>query len=302
MRGGFRPAMSFREAVRTIEVMFQAAGFEEPHLEARCLVADATGRPRHAVGSSEPVGELASRFDDWVARRLAGEPLSRIIGRRQFRHLDLVISPAVLDPRPESEILVDLVLARRAPSFSSPRILDLGTGSGALLLALLAEWPEATGLGVDCSPEALAIARRNAAATGLADRAEFAESNLFSSVTGRYSVVVSNPPYISTRDLAGLDREVRDHDPSLALDGGADGLDFYRRIVEGVGPFMLSGGLIAFEHGSGQAEAVAGLLCEAGFKEIAHHRDYSGHLRHITAISPSGACYEGLLASRAKPG
>jgi release factor glutamine methyltransferase len=275
--------MSLREAVELAEQRFKAAGLSNARLEARCLVADAAGLPRQEWMSAHPLGALAEKLDGWVKRRIDGEPLSRIMGRRAFRLLELEISPAVLDPRPETEILVDIVLERR-DRMVAPRLLDLGTGSGALLLALLDEWPEAIGLGVDCSTEALAIARHNSARLGLESRADFLESDLFERVSGQFGVIVSNPPYIPSSEIPGLDREVREHDPVVALDGGGDGLAFYRRIFADAARHLVPQGLIALEHGAGQAGAVARLAAEAGFSRIEHHRDYSGLQRHLTAI------------------
>jgi release factor glutamine methyltransferase len=232
--------------------------------------------------SPQPIGALAAELDGWIARRIEGEPLSRVLGRRAFHKLELQISPAVLDPRPETEILVDIILKRRDPTVPA-RLLDLGTGSGALLLALLAEWPQATGIGVDCAAEALSIARRNSVTLALENRVEFIETDLFEGLSGQFSVIVSNPPYIPSAEIAALDREVRDHDPVLALDGGTDGLAFYRRIFADASRYLTPGGLLALEHGAGQETAVGRLAAEAGWHGIEHHRDYSGLQRHLTA-------------------
>lgn len=221
-----------------------------------------------------------------MARRLAREPVHRILGRRAFWTLDLAISPAVLDPRPDSETLVEAALAL-APR-PCARVLDLGTGSGALLCALLTEWPEASGLGVDRSVEACRVARRNVEACGCGARALVVAGDWGAALAGPFDVVVSNPPYIRSDDIAGLDPEVRDHDPALALDGGADGLAAYRAIAPLAARLLAPGGLLAVEVGWTQGEDVAGLLAQAGFGEVGRRRDLGGHDRVVTGRSRRG--------------
>ncbi|HRD75237.1 MAG TPA: peptide chain release factor N(5)-glutamine methyltransferase, partial [Hyphomicrobiaceae bacterium] len=226
-----------------------------------------------------------------LTRRLAREPVWRILGQRAFYGLELQIGPAVLDPRPDTETLVDVVLEATADAGAAAplRILDLGTGSGAILLALLHERPSARGVGVDRSAAALQIARRNGEQLGLNDRVAWIESDWFAGVSGRFDVIVSNPPYIPTGEIAGLDPEVRNHDPRAALDGGGDGLDAYRAIVAGVAQHLAPGGLVAFEIGDIQGPAVSALMFSAGLELVGGvRRDLSERPRVVVARAPVG--------------
>jgi release factor glutamine methyltransferase len=229
----------------------------------------------------------AAVLDSFVARRLAGEPVDRITGSRGFWTLDLAVEPAVLSPRADTETIVRAALDRLGPA---RRILDLGTGSGAILLALLAELPEARGVGVDVSPEALAVARRNADLSGLAARAAFLEGGWDAALGQRFDLVVSNPPYIPTGDIAGLDPEVRDHDPHLALDGGADGLDAYREILPLLPRLLTEDGSAVLEIGFGQGEDVARLSAEAGLTVLEIRPDLGGVPRAVVLyVNPPSA-------------
>ncbi len=233
---------------------FREAGFEDFRLMARLLLADTLGvEPSEIV--LKPDGEIGSAADQLgtaLARALKGEPLTRIAGRRSFFGRTFRVTPDVLDPRPETELLVEEMLKRLAGQ-PTPRLLDLGTGSGAIILTLLAEIPAATGVAVDLSPAALAVARENAEALGVRDRVTFHEGDLFAGVTGSFDAILSNPPYIPSADLAGLETAVRDFDPALALDGGPDGLQFYRRIAGEARRFLRPGGWLGVEIGAGQA-------------------------------------------------
>jgi release factor glutamine methyltransferase len=232
---------------------------------------------------AEAAGADAERLDAMIARRLAGEPVDRIVGRRGFWTLDLAVRPDVLSPRSDTETVVRAALsAARAWPRRVRRILDLGTGSGAILLALLAELPEATGLGIDRSEAAMALARENAERTGLGARARFHIGDWTTGLAETFDIVVSNPPYIPTGALAGLDREVRDHDPPLALDGGADGLDSYRALMPGLRAALAPDGVAALEFGDGQGPAVGALAAAAGLRVMAFHNDLSGLERAIT--------------------
>ncbi len=221
------PPVTVAEALAILSEAFREAGLDTPGLDARRLVAGTLGLDDvHLLRAPETVVADTSRHALLTAarRRLAREPVSRILAIRHFHGLALEIGPATLDPRPDTETLVDGVLALvaegRVPGGAAPRILDLGTGTGAILIALLAALPEARGTGTDRSPEALEIARRNATRHALADRATFLQSDWLDAVTGQFDLIVSNPPYIASGDIAALDPEVRDHDPHLALDGG----------------------------------------------------------------------------------
>lgn len=273
-------------ALARVAAAFAQAGIEEPQREARLLLCAALDLPLASLVAhgEEPLGEGAARLEAWLRRRLSREPLSRIRGNREFRGRLFITSPAVLDPRPETELLVDAALARlKAAGISRPRLLDLGTGSGVIIVSLLAESIEAVGVGVDISAEALAMAGRNGTAHGVTDRLTLFQGDLFVPVTGLFDLVVSNPPYIPSSDLGALEAEVRDFDPALALDGGADGLDFYRRIIEAAPRHLSPGGILTLELGIHQAGAVSALVLEAGFSDLELHRDYSGIERHLTA-------------------
>jgi release factor glutamine methyltransferase len=244
-----------------------AAGFDEPRRHARRLLAAALGRSAAEV-FAHPEIVLAAPEEAWVAemlgRMIAREPLSRIIGRREFWGLEFVLSADTLDPRPESESVVEAVLARLPDRTGTYRFLDPGTGTGCLLLALLSEFPQAIGVGIDVAPGAAATARRNARLLGLGERAYFAVGDWAGSIAGRFDAVVANPPYIPTPTIPELMPEVRDYDPHRALDGGTDGLAAYRAIAADLVRLLLPGGLVAVEIGSGQAEAVAAILAENG--------------------------------------
>lgn len=256
-----------------------AAGFDEPRRRGRRLVAAALGltasevfgrpeRPLDAAG--------AARIAEFLRRTLAHEPLSRVLGMREFWGLEFHLSPETLDPRPETETVVEAVLAR-LPDHDRPyRLLDLGTGSGCLLLALLSELPAATGVGVDCSLGAAATARANAAALGLGARAAFVVADWAAAISGRFDAVVANPPYIATGAIATLPREVRDFDPHRALDGGADGLAAYRAIAADLPGLVAPGGLFAAEIGAGQEAAVAAILAARGLHLDALVADLAG--------------------------
>ena len=210
--------------------------------------------------------------------------MSRILGRREFWSLDLEIGPAVLDPRPDSETVVAAVLDLVADRHSPWRILDLGTGSGAILVTLLAEWPGATGSGTDVSEAALEVAAANAAAHGVSGRAEFRRADWLEGLAGRYDLVVSNPPYIAQAELARLAPEVRDWEPALALSPGPTGLESYRRIAAGLGAALAPGGRALFEIGADQGGSVAGILRAAGFGAISIRRDLDGRDRVIEVL------------------
>lgn len=260
-------------------------------LDARALLTAATGLSLEALIAKgrEPLGPAAgTRFQGYVARRLAGEPVSRIRGTREFYGRDFRIGPQTLDPRPDTETLVAAVLdivGREARAGRPLRILDLGTGSGCILTTLLAELPDATGVGADISPGALRLARANAESVGVADRARFAVSDWFEALAGRYDIIVSNPPYIASDEIGGLAPEVAEHDPLAALDGGPDGLDAYRRIAAGAPAFLVPGGHLLVEIGYTQGDAVTGLFERAGLAvaEDGIVADLAGHPRCVCA-------------------
>jgi release factor glutamine methyltransferase len=222
----------------------------------------------------------AATFRALVARRAAHEPLALIIGRREFWSLDFAVSPATLIPRPDSETLVEAALATFAGRNPPRRVLDLGTGTGCLLLAALSEFPTAFGVGVDRSFAAVALAARNAAMLGMASRAAFLCADWNSALDGRFDLVLSNPPYIPTAQIDGLMPEVARHEPRAALDGGADGYSAYRRLVPALARLLAPDGVAVLELGAGQALTVTGLARIAGFASQPH-RDLSGIARAL---------------------
>ena len=224
-----------------------------------------------------PLGASAERVESFARRREAGEPLSRIEGRRAFWRYEFAITPDVLDPRADTETLVEAALAALQPRRGDAlRVLDFGVGSGAILAALLGEWPNASGLGVDASSAASAVARRNLDALGLGARAQVRVGRWAEGIAGRFDVIVSNPPYIPSGDIAGLGREVREHDPLLALDGGRDGLDAYRALAPEIARLLAPQGRFFLEIGAGQGDDVAALLAGAGLAVTQRRRDLGG--------------------------
>ncbi|MGQ0675544.1 MAG: peptide chain release factor N(5)-glutamine methyltransferase, partial [Rhodospirillales bacterium] len=272
------------ELLRAASNKLTAAGVENPRRDARILLAAALGIESNA---SLPEGAVtpsaARRFRAMIVRRARREPVSRILGKRDFWTLTLRLNPATLDPRPDSETVVETVLARLGDRGRAWRILDLGTGTGCLLLALLSELPNATGLGVDIAPRALAAARANAREAGLAGRARFAAGDWGEGLRGSFDVIVANPPYIPRSELPRLEPEVRRFDPALALDGGRDGLDAYRAILGGIARLLARHALVAFELGQGQVRAVARLLKAQGLQILETKRDLAGIDRCIIA-------------------
>lgn len=252
---------------RTVRTMLSEAGFSEAEREARLLVQHATAlMPEQLLLSDARLltaGEAKS-LAEALTRRLAHEPLSRIRGERDFYGRTFAITQAVLDPRPETETLIDLVLQWADETGGRDRpldIIDIGTGSGAILITLLAELPRATGLGTDVSPDALLVARSNAVRNAVAGRARFELAHALDGIDGPFDILVSNPPYIPSADVLRLEAAVRDYDPALALDGGPDGLRIYRQIAARAGAVVPSG-LIALEVGAGQAADVSRILTE----------------------------------------
>lgn len=269
---------------------FEAAGLEQPVLDARLLLEEAAGVARLDI-VTDPHRPLtaaqAQAYERVAARRAAREPVSHILGRKGFWTLTLTVTPDVLSPRPETELLVEAVLGH-APADAPFTLLDLGTGSGAILLAVLAARPLAMGVGVDISAAALAVAGANAAALGLSSRAHWQRADWAAGLAGAFDVVVANPPYIPTGDLETLSPEVRRFDPILALDGGADGLDAYRALA-GVTPGVVApDGALVLEVGAGQAQAVTALFEAAGFRTERVIKDLAGHARTLVLRKRDG--------------
>jgi release factor glutamine methyltransferase len=256
------------ERLRQAAALLAAAGIEDPLREARILLK-----------------AVPERFDEAIARRTRHEPVAYILGRREFWSLDFEVSPAVLIPRPDTETLVEAVLKELKQS-PPQRILDLGTGSGCILLSLLTEFPQATGVGVDLSPAALEVAQRNARSLGVSERARFIQADFAAFDGGFFDLVVSNPPYIEPSVIASLDPDVRDHEPHLALDGGANGLEAIGRIAKRL-PSLLAPSAPAFvEIGYDQGESAAQTLRNAGLEVIRIVKDLGGQDRVIMARCP----------------
>lgn len=275
------------QVLRRVAAVLREAGVETPELDTRLLVRQGSGfsdaelitngRTSLSIQQIEIIEKLA-------ARRIGGEPVSRIRGEREFWGLPFKISPATLDPRPDTETLVEAVLkflSRRERE--GGRILDLGTGSGCILLALLHELPGATGVGVDLNPDALPVARGNAAALGLESRAEFRQGSWFEPLTAdeSFDIIVSNPPYIPESDIESLAREVRNHDPILALSGGKDGLEAYKKILEGIKNHLECGGRAYFEIGQGQGPDLQRLVDDSNMRVCESYFDLAGILRVV---------------------
>lgn len=266
-----------------------AHGIETAALDARILVEEALGITATdlALRGAEPVGEAgAALLTAYLARRVAGEPVARIIGAWEFWGLPFGLSPETLVPRPDTETLVEAALRSRPEG--PARIADLGTGSGCILVALLTEWPHSFGIGLDRSPGALSTARANAARNGVADRAAFVAGDWAASLAGPFDLVVANPPYIASAVIAGLSGEVRDHDPRLALDGGADGLDAYRTILAQVPPLLAPGGHLLVEIGYDQEAALRGLAAAHNLRAEVR-RDLAGHPRVVVMTAGIGS-------------
>jgi len=261
-------------ARRALAARFQSAGIDSAELDARELIGHALGLDLTSMISAVNralTPDESDRLEVLVKRRLAGEPVARILGQKEFWGLSLSLSPATLVPRPDTETVVELALQMLRDSVANraPRIADLGTGTGAILLALLSEVPEATGVGTDISGEAVETATANAWSLGLAARASFIQCNYASALTGPFDLMVSNPPYICSGDIAGLATEVRDHDPRAALDGGPDGLAAYRVLIPQAARILAPGAALVVEAGQDQAAQIEALMTAAG---LAPHR------------------------------
>ena len=274
-------AQTARAAMADAVPGLRAAGIDDPARDARLLLAHAMrlvpGRLLLHLDDALSA-EAAERFAVALAARRRRQPVSQITGTRLFWGHGFRVTPDVLDPRPETEALV-------AAALDAPfnRVLDLGTGSGAIIISLLAERPQARGVAVDISPAALAVARENAARLGLSERVEFILSDWFAGVTGVFDLIVSNPPYIAAVEMPALAPETRDWEPALALTPGGDGLDAYRRIAAQAGAYLKPGGRVLLEIGPTQGEAVSEMLREAGFAEISVTRYLDGRARVVSA-------------------
>ena len=266
-----------------------AAGVEGPVIDARLLVEAAAGATRTDI-IADPHRPLSqnqeSVLEDYIARRERREPVSHILGRKGFWKIMLSVNSHVLTPRPDTETVVERAL-RDFPEDRAFNVLDLGVGSGAILLAILAERPAATGLGVDVSEEALAVARENAANLGLESRVALLRGDWTRGLADSgFDLVVSNPPYIPSADIEALEPEVRDHEPRRALDGGADGLDAYRQLAPEILRVLKPGGRFAVEIGFDQSTAVESLFRDAGAGQVSTAKDLSNRDRVVQGVKP----------------
>jgi len=263
----------------------KAGGIDSPSIDARLLMEVAASASRADI-LTDPYRVLTdaqqAALEGFIARRLKREPVSRILGKKGFWKIMLNVTPDVLSPRPDTEAILDVVMLAYPPE-KAFQLVDLGTGSGAILLAILAERAGATGLGTDISFEALAVARDNAASLGLDRRCDFLRTEWAAGMADHsFDLVVSNPPYIPSGDIDGLDPEVRDHDPRLALDGGPDGLEAYRQLAPEIMRIMKPGGVFAVEIGWDQGPPVKALFEAAGFTDVIIVKDLSDRDRVVT--------------------
>lgn len=274
---------------RALADRLRAAGVSGADLDARLLCAEALALPPGTLLSDSPIlPDEAARAEALLRRRLSGEPVARILGEKEFWSLPFALSPETLVPRPDTETVVEEVLARLPERAAPLRMLDLGTGTGAILAALLVEYRDAFGVGVDRSLDAARTAQLNLARLGLDARARILVGDWGSALRGPFDVVVSNPPYIPSAEIATLDVDVRAHDPRAALDGGADGLGAYAAIAAALPALLAPGGLCVLELGMGQEADVAALLRTAGLDvPYPARRDLSGIARALPAWRPS---------------
>lgn len=272
-------------AWKAAQTQLKTARIDSPAIDARLLVEAASGASRLDI-LTDPHRPMTSdqraTLDAYIERRLRREPVSRILGRKGFWKIMLTVTPDVLSPRPDTETILDIAMLAFEPARAF-NVIDLGTGSGAILLAVLSERPGAHGVGTDISSEALAVARENAANLDLDGRATFLRTEWAAGFGDHsFDLVVSNPPYIPSDDILGLDPEVRDHDPVLALDGGPDGLQAYRDLAPEIARILKPGGVFAVEIGWDQGEAVKALFEAAGLENVKVVKDLGDRDRVIT--------------------
>ena len=282
-----QPPLTVDALAAQIRKRLTDAGIDDPLVDTRHLIGEVIGfsLTDFVLNGTRPVSEEEmAQIEAMIARREHGEPVHRILGHREFYGLDLVLSQGTLEPRPDTEVLVDALLPhvkRIIANTGTARILDMGTGTGAICLALLQQCPEATGVGSDISRDALETARKNAYRHGLDARFEAIESHWFEQIFGHFDIIVSNPPYIKTEVIETLDRDVRNFDPMLALDGGEDGLSPYRSIAQKAVDFLNEDGVIGVEIGYDQKVDVTAIFASNAYGCIEAIRDYGGNDRAL---------------------
>lgn len=280
-----------RAFVEAAQILRQG-GIETPELDARLLLCHAASLSHEAFiarAREDLRPDAAALLEGAIARRLKREPVARIRGTREFYGRSFLLGPESLDPRPDTETLIDAaldIIGKKGWREEPLKLLDLGTGSGSILVTLLAELPRATGIGTDLSPRALAVAAANASAHGLASRAVFIAADWLDAIAGKFDLILSNPPYLAASEIAGLAADVAAYDPRLALDGGPDGLDSYRRIAARAREVLAGDGRLVVEIGPAQAEAVGAIFAGAGLRpdEAGSPRlDLAGRSRVVVA-------------------
>lgn len=284
-RSGPYSGLTVNSLKRFLMTQFQEAGLERPDVDARLLVMAATGFTHTDIitrGTEFPPAAIFEIIADYAQRRLAGEPIDHILGCREFYGRRFNITKDVLSPRPETEMLIEAALENLKDK-TEAKILDLGTGSGAIAISILAEMNNAKGVAVDMSSAALDVARENAAQHNVADRLAFLQGSWFEPVTDRFDIIVSNPPYITDAAMMDLAPEVTGFDPDMALRGGADGLEAYRAIISKAPKYLKADGILLFEIGYDQGQSVSQLLALHNFTHIVASQDLAGHDRMIKA-------------------
>jgi release factor glutamine methyltransferase len=285
------PAWTVGSLLEWTERHFRDSGFESPRLDAQILLAHALGCRRAELYTrfdETPDDERRTRFRELVLSRKAGVPVAYLVGRKEFFLLEFEVGPAALIPRPATEFLVAGAL-ERLKNAASPRILDLGTGTGCIVISLVHRLPRATAVAVDISADAIELARRNATRHAVADRIDFRLGDLFEACPAgeSFDCIVSNPPYIPEGEIAGLSPEVRDHEPRLALAGGPDGFRLIDRVVRGGLERLNEGGALLIEVGAGQADRVRGMFVDAGFANVSVNRDLDRIPRVVSGVRPT---------------
>lgn len=281
------------QALAAAATRLAAAGIADSRLDARVLTMAATGLSRERLltaGDGAISPSAAAVLDDYVARRTRGEPVARILGHKEFWSLDFEVTADTLVPRPDTETLVEAALAAAPDRNAVLNVLDLGTGTGCILLAVLSERPQARGTGIDINPGAVAVAARNAAKLGLEQRARFLVAdftgNLSALADQRFDVILSNPPYIPEQDIATLAPDVAQYEPRAALSGGADGLVAYRALAARLPALLAPGGQAFLEIGQGQEDDILAIMTGAGLRLRGRHADLAGITR-VLAVSPA---------------